>query len=98
MPFYEYLCKDCGGSFEVMQGINAQPLTDCELCEGTEVRRKIFPAGMIFKGDGFYSTSYRGGEYEAAANAEKGTSTSDSSSDDTSSGDCATGACPPKDS
>jgi len=53
---------------EVMQSINAEPLLTCETCGEDKLRRKIFPAGMIFKGDGFYSTEYRGSDY---AQAEK---------------------------
>ncbi|MBT3785785.1 hypothetical protein HOF92_12485 [bacterium] len=63
MPFYEYECVDCGGSFEVIQSIKADPVELCELCPGTNIRRKIFAAGMIFKGSGFYSTEYRPSEY-----------------------------------
>ena len=63
MPFYEYECGDCGGSFEVVQSIKADPVELCELCPGTNIRRKIFAAGMIFKGSGFYSTEYRPSEY-----------------------------------
>lgn len=75
MPFYEYECKDCGGSFELMQSIKADPAESCELCPGTNIRRKIFPAGMIFKGSGFYSTEYRSSNYVQQQNSEKTTGT-----------------------
>lgn len=68
MPFYEYQCQGCSSEIEVMQSINAEPLLTCETCGEDKLRRKIFPAGMIFKGDGFYSTEYRGSDY---AQAEK---------------------------
>ena len=54
-----------------MQSINADLLVACPECGAEALRRKIFPVGMIFKGDGFYSTEYRGSEYEAAAKSEK---------------------------
>lgn len=76
MPFYEYECKDCGGSFELMQSIKADPVENCELCPGTNVRRKIFPAGMIFKGSGFYSTEYRSSSYVQQQNDDKPASSS----------------------
>lgn len=66
MPFYEYQCQECGFELEVMQNINAEPLVTCESCGADKLRRKIFAAGMIFKGDGFYSTEYRGSDYAAA--------------------------------
>ena len=71
MPFYEYQCQNCHFETEVMQSIKADPLTKCPECGAEALRRKIFPAGMIFKGDGFYSTEYRGSDYEAAAKSEK---------------------------
>lgn len=71
MPFYEYQCQNCNFEIEVMQSINADPLTKCPECGAEALRRKIFPAGMIFKGDGFYSTEYRGSDYDAAAKSEK---------------------------
>ena len=71
MPFYEYQCQNCNYETEVMQSINADPLTKCPECGAEALRRKIFPAGMIFKGDGFYSTEYRGSDYKAAAKSEK---------------------------
>ena len=71
MPFYEYQCQNCNYETEVMQSINADPLVKCPECGAEALRRKIFPAGMIFKGDGFYSTEYRGSDYKAAAKSEK---------------------------
>ena len=63
------------------------PLKECPSC-GSEVRRVIYPAGVIFKGTGFYITDSRksangsaspaGGE--AKASAEKTTDSSPSSS------------------
>ena len=34
MPIYEYQCDDCGASFEVMQKMSEDPLTECEKCGG----------------------------------------------------------------
>ena len=56
MPTYEYECKNCSHSFEVIQPISDAPLTTCPEC-GSEIRRLIFGgAGVIFKGSGFYVT------------------------------------------
>jgi putative FmdB family regulatory protein len=56
MPTYEYECKNCSHSFEVIQPISDSPLTTCPEC-GSEIRRLIFGgAGVIFKGSGFYVT------------------------------------------
>ena len=55
MPTYGYLCQDCGHEFEEFQSITADALTVCPKCQG-EIKRRIFAAGIIFKGSGFYVT------------------------------------------
>ncbi len=57
MPTYGYQCKVCGNAFEVVQKITDDPLTICETCGG-ELRKKIFPVGIAFKGSGFYVNDY----------------------------------------
>ena len=37
-----------------------EPLKVCPECNGT-VRRILFPAGIVFKGSGFYKTDHRSG-------------------------------------
>ena len=58
MPTYEYQCKTCGHQFEQTQRFSDPPLTECPKCSGA-VRRMIFPAGVIFKGSGWYITDSR---------------------------------------
>jgi len=58
MPTYEYQCKTCGQHFEKMQRFSDNPLTECPNCGG-EIRRVIHPAGVIFKGSGWYITDSR---------------------------------------
>lgn len=58
MPTYEYQCKTCGYQFEQTQRFSDPPLTECPKCSG-EVRRVFFPAGVIFKGSGWYITDSR---------------------------------------
>lgn len=59
MPTYEYACKTCGNRFEAWQKITDEPLTECPKCHH-EIHRVLFPAGVVFKGSGFYSTDNRG--------------------------------------
>lgn len=61
MPVYAYECKDCGVRFDRRQSFNDEALKICPECEGS-VHRLIQPAGVIFKGSGFYSTDNRGGK------------------------------------
>ena len=68
MPVYEYRCER-GHTFEVMQRMTDDPLTDCTQCKAS-VQRVFHPVAVHFKGSGFYSTDY----------GKKGASGSDSSS------------------
>lgn len=58
MPTYEYQCKTCGHQFEQFQRYSDPVLTECPRCSGS-IRRVIFPAGVIFKGSGWYITDSR---------------------------------------
>jgi putative FmdB family regulatory protein len=57
MPTYEYLCRDCSHRFETWQKMIDDPLTICPECGG-HIRRVFFPAGIVFKGSGFYKTDH----------------------------------------
>ena len=58
MPTYEYACIDCGTHVEVFQRISDDPLTTCGTCGG-RLRKVFHPAGILFKGSGFYRTDSR---------------------------------------
>ncbi len=55
MPMYEYACRQCGHRFEAWQHMTDDPLTVCPKC-GAGIHRVLFPAGIVFKGSGFYKT------------------------------------------
>jgi putative FmdB family regulatory protein len=57
MPTYEYLCRVCSHRFETRQKMTDEPLTTCPECGGI-IRRVLFPAGIVFKGSGFYKTDH----------------------------------------
>ena len=59
MPTYEYHCRVCNNRFETRQKMTDDPLTTCPECGGT-IRRVLFPAGVVFKGSGFYKTDNNG--------------------------------------
>ena len=72
MPTYEYQCKTCGHHFERVQRFSDDPIRECPDC-GAEVRRVIHPAGVIFKGSGWYITdSRKGGGDSASLNSANG--------------------------
>lgn len=58
MPTYEYACKQCGQHVEVVQTVSDDPLSVCGVCRG-ELRKVFHPAGILFRGSGFYATDNR---------------------------------------
>jgi putative FmdB family regulatory protein len=60
MPTYEYACVDCGTHVEVYQRFSDESLTTCGVCGG-RLRKVFHPAGIMFKGAGFYKTDSRSG-------------------------------------
>lgn len=89
MPVYAYHCRACGNDFDFKQSFSDDPLTVCKVCdvEG-QVHRVIQPAGVVFKGSGFYVTDTRGatkpdptpGKKDEAAATTKSESSDNSSS------------------
>ena len=59
MPTYGYRCGSCGHEFEIQQRITAQALVTCPKCGG-KLSKMLYPAGIIFKGSGYYTTDYKG--------------------------------------
>src|SRR5206468_10420292 len=85
MPTYEYTCRDCGHTFDVVQKMTDEPLTVCPECGGP--LRKVFAVPAIsFKGSGFYATDHGKKAKHSGQAAEKG-STSTDSKKEPSSGD-----------
>lgn len=76
MPTYEYVCRSCGTHVEVFQHFNDPPLTECGVCGG-QLRRVYHPAGILFKGSGFYATDSR---RRSASTSDGGSSKSEGSS------------------
>ncbi|MCX6581783.1 MAG: zinc ribbon domain-containing protein [Candidatus Aminicenantes bacterium] len=58
MPLYEYRCKKCKKNFEVLQKINAEPMTNCLYCQG-DVEKLVSKSSFQFKGSGWYMTDYK---------------------------------------
>ena len=72
MPTYDYRCHQCGHTFETMQSIAADPLTQCPQtnCDGTVERFFSAGSGFLLKGSGFYATDYRSSSYSKGAAAD----------------------------
>lgn len=84
MPTYEYACQSCGTHVEVYQRFSDEPLTECGLCGGP-LRKVFHPAGILFKGSGFYVTdsrSSRGGSSGKGKSSESASSSGSGGSSD----------------
>jgi putative FmdB family regulatory protein len=81
MPTYEYLCRVCSHRFETWQKMTDDPLTTCPECGGT-IRRVLFPAGVVFKGSGFYKTDHNGSSSVVSENGNANKSEKAESSKD----------------
>ena len=57
MPTYEYRCRNCGHTFDVVQAMSDETLTVCPVCGG-ELRKVFAPPAISFKGSGFYATDH----------------------------------------
>lgn len=59
MPLYSYKCDNCGVQFDKLQKFTDKPIKRCPECNKNNARRVIQPAGIIFKGSGWYKTDSR---------------------------------------
>ncbi len=58
MPLYDYQCKQCQKVTEVRHGFRETHDAPCPACGGT-LARVFNPAGIVFKGSGFYINDSR---------------------------------------
>jgi putative FmdB family regulatory protein len=79
MPTYEYQCKTCNHRFETRQKMADEPLTICPEC-GNTIRRVLFPAGIVFKGHGFYKTDHNRNSGDANGHNSQTTKSEDAAS------------------
>lgn len=82
MPIYEYECTACGAVTDIRHGFKETTSEVCPAC-GSALKRLFRPAGIVFKGSGFYVTDSR-----KAAEAKSGeTKTGDAKTGDAKLGD-----------
>jgi putative FmdB family regulatory protein len=58
VPLYDYQCKQCQKITEVRHGFKDVHVEPCPQCGGG-LSRVFNPAGIVFKGSGFYITDSR---------------------------------------
>ena len=57
MPIYEYRCTKCNKTFEKIQRITDEPLTECPDCYGA-LEKLISQTSFSLKGGGWYKDGY----------------------------------------
>ncbi|MGH7687554.1 MAG: FmdB family zinc ribbon protein [Candidatus Dormibacteria bacterium] len=88
MPTYGYRCNACDREFDVWQKMTDEPVAACPTCGG-EGKRQFFPAGLVFKGSGFYATDNRRGKPDSNGSGESESKSKSKSSTPSTSGDSA---------
>lgn len=71
MPLYSYKCDNCGVQYEKLQKFTDKPTKRCPECNKNTARRVIQPAGIIFKGSGWYKTDSRSSSSATVPNTTK---------------------------
>jgi len=94
VPTYDYVCRSCGHLIEVVHRMTEDGPETCERCGG-ELRRMLYPAGIIFKGSGFYKTDSRSGA-SSSTTSSPSTGTAGTSGADGGSGGSSSDSGPPK--
>lgn len=86
MPLYTYQCNNCGVHFERVQKFTDQPIKRCPECNKSAVKRVIQPAGIIFKGSGWYKTDSRTSTTHTGTSTGKSKKSESKSSESSTSG------------
>jgi putative FmdB family regulatory protein len=70
VPTYDYQCRACGHTIEVIHSMTEEGPSTCDRCGG-ELRRVLYPTGIIFKGSGFYKTDSRASTASSSSSAKR---------------------------
>ena len=97
MPLYEYRCRKCGETFEVLQKFADPPLISCRCGCGGTVEKLISRSSFQLKGTGWYVTDYKGKGEGKSGKSKKKKESKDSSSSSTSSSASSTDSSSDKD-
>lgn len=70
MPIYEFVCNECGNSFEKRVAFTATTAPACGSCSSDNVQRQLSAPAIHFKGSGWYINDSKKGGQSAASTAE----------------------------
>jgi putative FmdB family regulatory protein len=65
VPIYEYECKKCEHSFDLIHSYKDEEAKPCEVCGSRETFKVIHAPGVVFKGEGFYCNDEKKDRREA---------------------------------
>lgn len=68
MPIYEYRCRSCGQTIEVIQKVDDKPLRKCAECSGA-MEKLISRTSFHLKGGGWYMNNYDKGSSAKSSDA-----------------------------
>ena len=81
MPIYEYQCRSCGATYDILQKISDTPLKECPGCNRFELKKMISVAGFRLTGGGWYETDFKTGDRKKNLSGDSATSSSSESAD-----------------
>jgi putative FmdB family regulatory protein len=94
LPLYDYQCRACAQVTEIRHGFREPHEGACPACGG-ELARVFNPAGILFKGSGFYITDSRKASASSDSPSATGSSDASSSTGSSSAAPAATPAAAP---
>ncbi len=53
MPIFDYRCQACDHTFDILQKLGAEPLTDCPECGQVELKKLLSAPAFHLKGKGW---------------------------------------------
>lgn len=59
MPIYEYVCRACGETSEILQKLSDPDERKCPVCGKLKLTRQVSAAGFRLKGAGWYETDFK---------------------------------------
>lgn len=92
MPFYEYLCTECGRHTELLQRMSDPPATECPSCHAQALVKQVSAAGFRLKGGGWYETDFKSSGQRNLV-GEGGGETAKADGGEKKAHGCAAGAC-----
>lgn len=88
MPIYEYSCKSCGKTIDVLQKVSDPTPETCSACGAQGSLSKVVSrSSFVLKGGGWYSDLYSSAKKDGSASSSSSSSSSSDSSSTSSSSD-----------